>query len=467
LYVVKFPTLLRHHHVGDQYKDVTIPLHKHVEDQFDLPTRFIHNNPTSRSPHPPRPTLTMKSKQVSTSTNPRRHSPNPTSHQEQTRLHTRHTTIVHRTRRPTRRQSKTRHLTTMEHKRTTAVHENTAHHHHTPTRAIRHQGTTHHTMNFLPTKRHTTHMITHHRTSPHLKHPPHTTKHSKKISTKRVHPPTKNHQPTFNMAAILKSIKEIVQPKIKRDNRPKPSPTPNINSLRVPTPYVLPLHDPTKIRILCFGDSLTAGYYHHGKSFFPYCNPLKQILSARTHLPVIGDAKGIVGEMTHKQMTNRLPLVLGNATTQYDWIIILGGTNDILHVKNFADDQEFLNQLENVWQPRITKDIEKLHSISYKYGAHTLLLTVPENAIEVWPEYKPLMKMRNKINNSLKRFAYSSNGQTVFCDIARKVPRHSLSPAQENALWDDHLHMTPEGYTKMARVISDCLEPYLPHRKFG
>ena len=238
-----------------------------------------------------------------------------------------------------------------------------------------------------------------------------------------------------------------------------------LNKLPVPTPYILPLHDPAKLKILCFGDSLTAGYNHHGKAFAPYCQPMQSMLTSRTHIPVRADVKGIVGEMTHKQMTQRLPLVLGNATFQYDWIVILGGTNDILHVKNFADDEEFLNQLENVWQPRITKDIEKLHSISYRYGAHTVLLTVPENAIELWPEYKPLMKMRNKINNALKRFAYLSNGQTVLCDVATKVPRHSLGPAQEAAMWDDHLHMTPKGYGKMARVVSDCLEPYLPHRK--
>ena len=246
---------------------------------------------------------------------------------------------------------------------------------------------------------------------------------------------------------------------------PKPHTTtiPKVIQYPPPMPRLVNLHDPRQLRILCFGDSLTAGYNKHGKNFFPYCSPLGNILRYHSAMNIYTEAKGIVGEMAHKQMTHRLPMVLGNATSQYDWIIILGGTNDILHVKNFGDDDEFLNQLEDIWQPRITKDIEKLHEIAYGYGAHTILLTVPENSIEQWPEYHPLLKMREKINDSLRNFAYGSNGRTVLCDLAKMVPRHSLTPAMENMIWDDHLHMTPQGYTKMSQAVFDCLRPYLPN----
>ena len=245
---------------------------------------------------------------------------------------------------------------------------------------------------------------------------------------------------------------------------PRPTSTAPPIHLSPPVPYTVRLHYPPQLRILCFGDSLTAGYNKHGKNFYPYCSPLGNILRYQSGLNIYTEAKGIVGEMAHKQMTHRLPMVLGNATMQYDWIMILGGTNDILHVKNFGDDDEFLNQLETIWQPRITKDIEKLHDIAYKYGAHTMLLTVPENSIEAWPEYHPLLKMREKINEALRDFAYGSKGKTVLCDLAKLVPRRSLSPTMESILWDDHLHMTPQGYTKMAQAVSDCLKPYLPVR---
>lgn len=243
---------------------------------------------------------------------------------------------------------------------------------------------------------------------------------------------------------------------------PKTTATTELPHETPPTPHIVALHDPREVRILCFGDSLTAGYNKHGKHYFPYCNPLRSILGYHSRLFVFAEAKGITGEMVHKQMTHRLPLVLGNATVPYDWVIILGGTNDILHVKNFGDDDEFLRELENVWQPRILKDIEKLHEIAYRHGSHTMLLTVPENSIETWPDFKPLFLMRKKINEALRDFAYRSKGRTVLCDIAKKIPRHSLSPQNELLLWDDHLHLTPTGYTKMAGAISDCLRPYLP-----
>ena len=298
------------------------------------------------------------------------------------------------------------------------------------------------------TSHHTTHTLSKsHRTQPH----------TTKRPTRSI--PKPHHTTPGNLNMILKGLKALGISPNSLNKKPGPTAFPP-----TPThPHVVSLHDSSKIRILCFGDSLTAGYNSHGKNFFPYCSRLKKILNYRSITPVYTETKGVVGEMTHKQMTNRLPLVLGNATFQYDWVIILGGTNDILHVKNFADDQEFLNQLENVWEPRITKDIEKLHDTAYKFGAHTMLLTVPENSIETWPNYKPLLKMRKRINESLRKFAAASKGKTVLCDVAKKLPRHTLGPIQEARFWDDHLHMTPEGYTKMAGLVSDCLRPYLPH----
>ena len=118
---------------------------------------------------------------------------------------------------------------------------------------------------------------------------------------------------------------------------------------------------------------------------------------------------------------HRLPLVLGNATFQYDWIVILGGTNDILHVKNFADDEEFLNQLENVWQPRITKDIEKLHSISYRYATIRVVMLVlmmsmygmGETSIKI-QYYLPVVITSYKENNKTEFCSYKLN---MFTDI--------------------------------------------------
>lgn len=212
--------------------------------------------------------------------------------------------------------------------------------------------------------------------------------------------------------------------------------------------------------ILCFGDSITSGYYNHGHSFHPYSLRLSQLLNSDGRLEYYVKASGKVQEMAHGSMARRLPQVLGNSS-RFDWVIILGGTNDVAHVKNFGDDDSFMNQLISVWKPRIVRDIEVLHEIAHKYGARTVLLTIPETAYEAWPNFKTLWVMRKKINQDLRKYARQSQGNTVLCDLAAKLPRHSLPLQSQNLLWNDHLHLTPYGYDKMADIVYQCLKPYL------
>lgn len=218
--------------------------------------------------------------------------------------------------------------------------------------------------------------------------------------------------------------------------------------------------DPYSRNILCFGDSLTSGFFNHGRNFHPYSQRLSQLLNSDGRLKYYVKTSGKVREMAHGSMTKRLPQVLGNSS-RFDWVIILGGTNDVAHVKNFGDDDSFMTQLINVWQPRITRDIEMLHETAHRYGARTLLLTIPETAYEAWPSFKTLWVMRNRLNEDLRKYARRSQGNVVLCDLAAKFPRHSLPPQTQALLWNDHLHPTAYGYDKMAEIVYQCLKPYL------
>lgn len=226
-------------------------------------------------------------------------------------------------------------------------------------------------------------------------------------------------------------------------------------------PYIPSVNsNPYSRSILCFGDSLTSGYYNHGHSFHPYSQRLGQLLNSDGRLKYFIKTSGKVREMAHGSMAKRLPEVLGNSS-RFDWVIILGGTNDVAHVKNFGDDDSFMNQLISVWKPRIVRDIEVLHEISHNYGARTVLLTIPETAYEAWPNFKTLWVMRNRINQDLREYARRSQGKTVLCDLAAKLPRHSLSLQAQAMLWNDHLHLTAYGYDRMAEIVYQCLKPYL------
>lgn len=218
--------------------------------------------------------------------------------------------------------------------------------------------------------------------------------------------------------------------------------------------------DPYAKHILCFGDSLTNGYYNHGRNYHPYSIKLKQLMNSNSQTRYDILTSGKTGEMAHESMNHRLPQVLGNSS-RFDWAIILAGTNDVAHVKNFGDDDSFMNQLISIWAPKIFKDIINLHEDAYRYGSRTVLLTIPESAYESWPQFKVLWIMRKRINQQLRQFAAQSQGRTILCDLAVQIPRHSLSPQLQKLFWSDHLHLTPLGYDKMAEVVYKCLKPYL------
>ena len=93
----------------------------------------------------------------------------------------------------------------------------------------------------------------------------------------------------------------------------------------------LPTEEKTeKLRILCFGDSLTAGYTNWGLSHFPYGEALNERL--RDKLPsthVIVDTNGFSGDQVRGQFLKRMERACETKATPYDWIIVLGGTNDL------------------------------------------------------------------------------------------------------------------------------------------
>jgi lysophospholipase L1-like esterase len=292
-----------------------------------------------------------------------------------------------------------------------------------------------------------------------------------KISTSSTNHPYLNHEPDQKLANIQRSFIPTVKPqkpvKISQEASFPQSQQQVANppysyssySSNNNNPYVSPQTQRT-INVLCFGDSLTSGFYNHGRGKHPYSIKLNQLLnpqgSHRYHI----ETRGVVGEMAHGSMTKRLPKVL-NEGTHYDWVLILGGTNDVAHVKNFGDDQDFTRQLIGVWSPKIVKDIEKLHETARSYGSRTVLMTIPETAYELWPDFVSIRNMRLSVNAALRKYATEVRDTTVLCDLAYKLPRSTLSHEMEKLYWNDHIHLNPVGYNKMAEVIEQCIQPYL------
>ena len=94
---------------------------------------------------------------------------------------------------------------------------------------------------------------------------------------------------------------------------------------------VPPPSSSSSLRILCLGDSLTAGYTNWGMSFFPYSDTLTErlkdsLLSTDVHV----DVDGFSGDQVRGQFVKRMQRSCEKAKANpYDWIIVLGGTNDL------------------------------------------------------------------------------------------------------------------------------------------
>eukprot|EP00794_Sanderia_malayensis_P007993 gene7993-8852_t len=201
-----------------------------------------------------------------------------------------------------------------------------------------------------------------------------------------------------------------------------------------------------KLKILCFGDSLTEGWYMNGRRFHPYSTKLQQIfLQKNKNMKVEIISKGISGECVYPEMINRLPKVLGNS--DFGLVIILGGTNDLACLSK-AKSIDLFQQIKN------------LHEVAHACGAKTCAMTIPQTSFDMLPLYERTMNYREEINNKIREFAIHNKDTVALCDISIKLPMFGINNSDLQKYWDDDLHFTPLGYDKMAELIYESIDGF-------
>lgn len=214
----------------------------------------------------------------------------------------------------------------------------------------------------------------------------------------------------------------------------------------------------TPLRILCFGDSLTAGY----PANHPYGGKLEEKLSAASpHIEPICEVDGEPGNrVAHGSYRRRMERAWGRRSSigsngsnssrpstgndtgasdqpLYDWTIVLGGTNDIAW--NISPN-DVIDGLRRTW------------GIPLSRGGKVLALTIPEAGRGHYPRSD---KARDEINEAIR--AYKRPGYYYF-DLYSALPYKTMPPAKRSRIWnEDAVHLTEEGYDYMGEKIAEAL----------
>ncbi|CRK17698.1 hypothetical protein BN1708_002981 [Verticillium longisporum] len=191
------------------------------------------------------------------------------------------------------------------------------------------------------------------------------------------------------------------------------------------------------LRIFCFGDSLTAGYSGFGSSYTPYSEVLETKLAAAfPDADVRVHENGMPGDIVSAEAFNRrLRAELDEAKTPYDWVLILGGTNDIAY---------------KIAPETIVDNLKESYRIALDKGSKVLALTVPEtHARARW-----VVDARRAVNEGI--MAYDDPRFYAF-DLASAIPYFALPPPKRTLYWDDGVHLTPSGYEWMGGHVADAL----------
>lgn len=200
------------------------------------------------------------------------------------------------------------------------------------------------------------------------------------------------------------------------------------------------------IRILCFGDSLTAGVKKKGDHLHPYSKTLKKLFDKhlsrkRSSKPSVRiQTEGIPGERAHGGMKKRL-YGLMNSNVTYDWVIILAGTNDLSFILK-----------KPAIAPNITAVLEaliQLHDLSHAFLARTIAISIPPRQCEKNSQCKSYTENRHYLNNELRVYSKARKGKTFYVDIEKEM--------STDKYWSDERHFTDLGYDRIANIIFDTL----------
>jgi len=210
--------------------------------------------------------------------------------------------------------------------------------------------------------------------------------------------------------------------------------------------------------ILCFGDSLTEGYYNRGLDMHPYAESLMDELNKNNSIPIGYDsisckALGFSGYRT-SQLEQMMEKNEDSFLKDIDLVLIMSGTNDI------GNGNDLMN---------IMKSLYVIHKCAWDKGISTIAMTIPESRFTNRPG--AFSDRRDQMNEMIKTEVSTKNNKLChFINISRLIPYQESYTSSHNPeklqLWEkDGLHMTAQGYTQFGILLSSLISPIIMNIK--
>jgi lysophospholipase L1-like esterase len=200
--------------------------------------------------------------------------------------------------------------------------------------------------------------------------------------------------------------------------------------------------------VVCFGDSLTVGFQspsreNPGGIEAPYGRFLQEHLGSAVRVQI----SGVCGEVTGDMVERFRRSVAGRKP---DYVVILGGTNDV--GRGISPEQ-------------ITANLTALYELTVEAGGVPIPVTVPSSRLEgnwsgpdasVWKARH--LDPRVVLNRLIRDYA-ESHSLAVVDLFSATLDSES---GQLAAIYsNDGLHFTTAGYRRFAELVADVLRPKL------
>ena len=204
-----------------------------------------------------------------------------------------------------------------------------------------------------------------------------------------------------------------------------------------------------KRKVLCYGDSLTAGYCEYGSVFTPYGDMITRL--SDVEVLSVGMSGWTTGEMVDAAAYKCNEDCVGHVgdglqrllkDNSFDVVCLMAGTNDL---GTGVELEEIVSNL---------KALVDLCYSSSNPNVFVVLLTVPPTGGD---QYESVRRRRTAINDAIKVIV-NNHGEKAFlidaASILSNPGEHPEVPTPESLLWDsDLLHLSPLGSEKLGTYV--------------